>query len=220
MLLVLFTPAFQKWNIEQHRNQKDINMCLFDKQRVEYFSTAFSQEFIPEQGQCSSIALDNMKLLASDIRSYLVKSEYADGTIRLLLNVFNLCMPICITERLYVIMQHIINIVNTLAISFPVVTKYLHRDFTFDANSLLTQFVKTLALFPLRDVQPPQVIVDHPDIENKSFGEIKHVVENYSSSPSQITKSLHTKTPKEEPEIIKSILDLFYCVGSKFKKPA
>jgi hypothetical protein len=213
----LFTSAFQRWNITNHQNKKNINVSL-DRRRIQEFSDKFSQQFVPEEGQCSSSACGNLVLLASDIRGYLIKSEYANGTIRLLLNAFNLFMPICIKERLHKILKNIVTVVLQLSKEFSITAQYLYKDLIFDSNSILTQFANTLALYPFREAKPPQLLLDHPDIEKRTYGEINHAADLYSTPVTQIAKVLHGKTPKEAPVIITNILKLFYCVGSKYDK--
>lgn len=163
---------------------------------------------------------NNLILLASDISSYLVKSEYADGTIRLLLDVLNLCLSICIKEKLFKVIQNIIIVVISLSDSFTVATEYLYKDLTFDKDSILKKITNVLQLFPFIQHRSNVLMLEVPDIEQKPMTQIIKCSEIFDITPIELSNQLlEQKMPNETFYIIKSILDLFHGLGSLHEKP-
>ncbi|KAG2231148.1 hypothetical protein INT48_003356 [Thamnidium elegans] len=219
LLIVLFTPLFQQWNHQNHKNTKDINVCL-TKVNIRYFSERFSQQLVPDRNQCSSAEhFNHLLLLASDISSHLIKSEYAHSTIRLLLNVLNLSLQICIKEKCFKVIQNIVSILTSLCTTFSITKKYLVKDLRFDNNSILFQLTKSFELFWF-DKQEKYLLLDEvPDIQQKSMTDIIRLSETYSTTPTELLHRLkQANTPKESFTIVSNILELFYCVGSQDEK--
>lgn len=217
-MIVLFTPLFQEWNHRNHKNTKDINVCL-TKVNIRYFSERFSQQLVPHRNQCSSAEnYNHLLLLASDISHHLIKSEYAHSTIRLLLNVLNLSLQICIEERSFKVIQNIVSVLLGLSTCFPITKKYLEKDL-IDNNSILIQLAKSLKLFCFDKQEKYLLLIDVPDIKKKSMTEVIRLSETYSTTPTEILRRLEqANTPKESFLIVNSILELFFWVGSQDEK--
>lgn len=217
-MVVLFTPLFQEWNHRNHKNTKNINVCL-TKANIRYFSERFSQQLVPHRSQCSSAEnYNHLLLLASDISHHLIKSEYAHSTIRLLLNVLNLSLQICIKERSFKVIQNIVSVLLGLSTCFPITKKYLEKDL-IDNNSILIQLAKSLELFCFDKQEKYLLLIDVPDIQKKSMTDIIRLSETYSTTPTEILRRLkQANTPKESFLIVNSILELFFWVGSQDEK--
>ncbi|KAI9247105.1 hypothetical protein EDC94DRAFT_664732 [Helicostylum pulchrum] len=218
LLIVLFTPLFQEWNNRNHKNTKSINVCL-TKSNIRYFSTRFSQQFVPDRSQCSSAGnYENLVLLASDISNHLIKSEHAHSTIRLLLNVLNLSLQICIKEKSYKVIQNIVDVLLSLSTCFPITKKFLEKDL-IDNNSILIQLSKSLELFYFDKQEQYLLLTEVPDIQRKSMTEINRLSQTYSTTPTEISRRLKlADTPKESLTIVSSILELFFSIASQDEK--
>lgn len=211
---------FKIWNVQHHNNTKDINVSLTPS-RIKQFAESFSNQFKPDTTQCSTQEIhENLSLLASDISKYLIKSEYADGTIRLLLDVLNLSLTICIKDKLFEVIQNIILTVNTLSSQFSVASAYLYHDLIMDKNSILKNISHVLELFPLHQNKSNVLMMEIPDIQTKSMTQIMKFSQVFEISPIELSNRLsEKKMPSESTEMMKSIVELFYSIGSMNDRP-
>ncbi|CAO3646579.1 unnamed protein product [Mucor hiemalis] len=221
LFVVLLTPHFQQWNATHHNNNKDINTAL-SRLLTKQLSEEFSQQFIPDPSQSPpQTEYERLQLLASDVNNSILKGDSTDNTIRLLLNIFNLTLKIAIKCKLYKIIHTIANVTYALTGNFTIARKYLQRDVAFDANSsLLVQFTKSLALFPFYEPQCPELLSLVGEHRDLSFSDIDRLTTTFNMKPSQIYKDLHSPQSTDKAlVIVKSILELFFRVGSDCKKP-
>lgn len=219
-MIVLFGPVFKIWNVKNHNNSKDINICLTSS-RLKYFADLFSYQFVPEKTECSSLEVyKKLSLLASDLSTYLVKSEHADGTIRLLLDVLNLCLSVCIKEDLVNVIHNIILVVNSLSSTFSVASGYLYKDLIFDKNSILKNITRVLDCFPFTQSKSNVLLSEIPDIATKPMTEIIKYSDIFEINPMELSTQLHERnTSTASFHTIQSILSLFHTIGSINDRP-
>lgn len=217
-MIVLLTPHFQSWNAAHHNNSKNINTVL-TRPLIKKLSEEFSQQFIPVSGQASQqTEYERLQLLASDVNNSILKGDSTNNTIRILLNIFNISLKIAIKCKLYEIIHNIANVIIALTKNFPIAKKYLQHDITFETNSLLAQFAKSLALFPFNELQNPELLAQVEDRNELSFTDTDRIMETMKIKPSVTYRDLHLeKSTDKALVIVKSILELFNCVGSGCK---
>ncbi|KAI9356121.1 hypothetical protein BD770DRAFT_390500 [Pilaira anomala] len=220
LLRVLFTPLFQKWNYEKYNGRKDINTCL-TPEMIQYFSVEFSKQIIPERSQCSSAEhFDHLVILASDISSYLVKSENVESSIQFLLNVFKFSLSICIKEKLIIPIRNIVTSVSTLASIFPIATTFLTKDLMFAVESILTHLTTCLTLFPLHPYTPNVLVSEVPHIQTRPMSTIISLSKTYSITATGILNAVKQEKPTQEGfDIVMSILELFYHINTQDEVP-
>lgn len=186
------------------------------RDQIKEFSEQFSQQFIPDPAICGPEELERLQLLASDISVYIVKSESAKATIRQLFNIFHIWLKICIKEKLYTVIYHIVHVVGSIAESFSIARKFLYKEASLGASSLLVQLARSLVLFPFYKEQCTQLLSEHPNVTKMTLEEIHSFAISYQVNPSQIEQDLSIKKAATEPiHIVKSILDLFRCVAAE-----
>lgn len=214
LLTVLLTPHFQRWNTTHHDNKKDINTAL-TRPLIKKLSEEFSLQFIPDPEQSPpQTEYERLQLLASDVNNSILKGDSTSNTIRILLNIFNISLKIAIKCKLYKIIHNIVNVIKALTENFPIARKYLQRDITFETNSLLAQFAKSLALFPFYETHSPQLLEQVENRNEVSFKDTDRITETFKMKPSVLYKDLHLEESTEEAlAIVRSILELFICVG-------
>ncbi|KAI8645193.1 hypothetical protein BD408DRAFT_411963 [Parasitella parasitica] len=190
--------------------------------KIRMFAQLFSAKFVPTADACSANANERLKMVASDIKDLIARSQDAEFTISSLLIQFGLCLPICIEEKLYGIIHVIAKTLQALSSSLPIARDLLIKEIKFSlVNSNVYKLVQALSLYPFKTPPPMYHLVEeNPEAASANSTEMIRIAEKYSTVAPAIADAFqYEKTPPQADATVKYVLSMLSSVGSLSVKP-
>ncbi|CEP09948.1 hypothetical protein [Parasitella parasitica] len=213
MLKVIFADVVKEYSKDRSAN---LNMLL-SPSKIRTFAQLYSAKFAPTTKMCAAHAKERLKMIASDIKDLLIRSQDAEFTISSLLIQFGLCLPICTEERLYDIIHAIAKTLQALSSSLPIARDLLIKEIKFSlVNSNVYKLVQALSLYSFKKPPPMYHLVEeNPEITTANSTEMIRIAEKYSTVAPAVAEALqYEKTPPRADATVKCVLFVLSSVGS------